>query len=402
MASPKHFRLIASIVALVLLGHWAALAWLQSLWRENPLLRPLAAPMYTRLLMPAAPPPVPVLQAPAAPARVKHSLTAAAPRPAGERPAKAPGPTPTPDAPGSNTGPTSPAPSVANSTATGTVTSTTAASSASAIAEAAASQASAAAAATTPGSAGSGSTAAAPAPAASATQTAAAPPARPSSAPTGPPAATDSWPADTRLSYRLSGYYRGELHGDARVQWQRSGERYQVRIDVAIGPLVALSMTSQGVVTPQGLVPHAYEELLRSRRRWATLGEEQVTLETGKQVARPAGVQDTASQFVELAHQFSSGRAVLQAGRQVQFWMARPGAVDLWTYDMLEEVTLHTPQLGAIRAIHLKPRPIANPRGNITAEIWFAPSLQYLPVRIRIQVGEGNYVDLLVDRIEQR
>jgi hypothetical protein len=47
------------------------------------------------------------------------------------------------------------------------------------------------------------------------------------------------------------------------------------------------------------------------------------------------------------------------------------------------------------------PRPVANPAGNITAELWFAPSLQYLPVRIKIHLGEGNFVDLMVEKIEQ-
>jgi len=48
-----------------------------------------------------------------------------------------------------------------------------------------------------------------------------------------------------------------------------------------------------------------------------------------------------------------------------------------------------------------KPRPLANPRGNITAEMWFAPSLQYLPVRIRVATGDAH-VDLFVEKIEQR
>ena len=47
-------------------------------------------------------------------------------------------------------------------------------------------------------------------------------------------------------------------------------------------------------------------------------------------------------------------------------------------------------------------RSIANPRGNITVEMWFAPSLQYLPVRIRVNMGEGTYLELTVVKIEQR
>ena len=117
---------------------------------------------------------------------------------------------------------------------------------------------------------------------------------------------------------------------------------------------------------------------------------------------RPPGVQDTASQFVELSHRFASGKDVLEVGRNVSFWMARPGAVDLWTYDIVGKEMLQSADLGSFEAFHLKPRPIANPRGNITAEMWFAPSLQYLPVRIRVSMGSEAHVDLLVDKIEQR
>ena len=45
---------------------------------------------------------------------------------------------------------------------------------------------------------------------------------------------------------------------------------------------------------------------------------------------------------------------------------------------------------------------LARPRGPIQAEIWFAPTLQYLPVRIRITQGADSYMDLLVETIEQR
>jgi hypothetical protein len=58
--------------------------------------------------------------------------------------------------------------------------------------------------------------------------------------------------------------------------------------------------------------------------------------------------------------------------------------------------------MGDLDTFHLKPRPIANPRGNFTAEMWFAPSLQYLPVRIKVIMGSEAFLDLTVDRIEQR
>ena len=210
----------------------------------------------------------------------------------------------------------------------------------------------------------------------------------------------DSWPADTRLSYRLGGYYRGALYGSARVQWQREESRYQVRVDLSLA-LLRVSMISQGEVRADTLLPRAYEEQLPWGLRRAVFDGAFVRLDNGVRLPQPAAVQDTASQFVELTHRFSSGREELKVGRQVSLWLARPQGMALWTYDVVEEELLDTPELGPVPAFHLRPRPIANPTGVITAELWFAPSLQYLPVRVRIDLGEGNFVDLMVERVEQ-
>jgi hypothetical protein len=245
--------------------------------------------------------------------------------------------------------------------------------------------------------------AAAPAPAASASLPSASAPASAASAAEAAQAALDQWPADSRLSYRLDGEWRsGRLYGDARVLWQREGSHYQVRLEVRIQLFGTQVLTSQGEVTPQGLVPRVYEELRPGKRRMAQLGEQVVVLENGTTVPRPPGVQDTASQFVELTQRFAMGKEPLAVGRTVTVWLARPGGVDRWTYDVVEREILQTPRLGPVEAFHLKPRPIANPRGNITAEMWFAPSLQYLPVRIKVVMAGEAWMDLVVDQIEQR
>lgn len=211
----------------------------------------------------------------------------------------------------------------------------------------------------------------------------------------------DAWPPDTRLAYRLGGNYRGELHGKAEVLWQREGARYQAVVQLDVGLLLSSRFTSQGAITARGLAPEVYEEQVRQRRRGVRLGTDSVRLDKGQRVPRPDGVQDAASQFVELSHRLASGALPLAAGTQVELWLARPGGVDEWTYDVVGEETLHLPRLGAVSAWHFKPRPLANPRGPITAEIWYAPSLQYLPVRIRLTQDADTWMDLMVETIEQ-
>lgn len=220
---------------------------------------------------------------------------------------------------------------------------------------------------------------------------------------------SDTWPPDTRLTYRLTGNYRGELRGSARVQWQREAPvpgrteavRYQVQLAISLSGVEIASMTSQGKINEAGLLPELYEEKLPGNVRRVTLEGNQIRFNNGRVDVRPTTVQDTASQFVDLSHRFATGVETLKEGAEVRLWLARPGGLDFWTYDVLAPEILQTPELGAIEAFRLKPRPLSSPRGPIVAEMWFAPSLQYLPVRVRISLGDGNFIDLMVERIEQ-
>lgn len=352
MARPIGTTLTAwpSLRALALMGvgvlvlHLGLLAALDRLWAQPSTLKPLVPPMLTRqigLAEPVAPPP----PTPAARARPA--------RPAATVVAKASEPTATPEPPeASASAPEPPATAAAEA-------------------------------------------APAPTPPADAT-----PP--PPQAGIDTPLEADRWPPSTRLSYRLTGYYRGELSGDAAVTWQRDGATYQAQVAMTIGLIVRMTLTSQGEITPEGLVPRQYEEQLGSRRRAVRLAENTITLSSGKQLPRPAGVQDTASQFVALTQRFATGQSKLVAGESVRFSMARPGGVDAWDYRVVGPEQLLLPSLGEVTAWHLKPEPLVTPRGSIVAEMWFAPSLQYLPVRIRISFNEENHVDLLVNTIEQR
>jgi hypothetical protein len=223
-----------------------------------------------------------------------------------------------------------------------------------------------------------------------------------------PPAAGKpfEWPPSTRLSYALTGNYRGEVNGNARVQWVRQGSRYQVHLDVAIGPsfapLISRRMTSDGTLGERGLVPRRYDEATRvlfrqPGRATVLFSPEQVTLANGSQHEALPDVQDTASQFVQLTWLFTTQPELLRAGNTVTMALALPKRTDRWVYDVLGVEQLVTP-IGVIDAYHLKPRLGERRPGNeLSAEVWFAPTLQYLPVRLRIAQDADTFIDLLLD-----
>ncbi|HEV7575006.1 MAG TPA: DUF3108 domain-containing protein [Caldimonas sp.] len=215
------------------------------------------------------------------------------------------------------------------------------------------------------------------------------------------------WPASTRVSYVLTGNYRGEVSGTAQVEWIRVGERYQVNLDLVVGPefapLITRRMTSEGAIATSGLVPDRYDEdthvAFRERRRMTVVFEnDAVVLANGERRERLAGVQDTASQFVQLTWLFSTEPSRLRVGNAVAFPLALPRAMDSYVYDVTEAQTLATP-FGAIEAFHLKPRPRPTRRpGTLSAELWIAPELRYLPVRIRIEQDAATFIDLMIAR----
>jgi hypothetical protein len=220
-----------------------------------------------------------------------------------------------------------------------------------------------------------------------------------------------AWPGSTKVSYVLTGNYRGEIHGTAQVEWIRVGLRYQMNLDVTVGlpfaPLYQRRMTSEGQLTPQGLMPERYDEeskvAFKDPRRYTLRFEpDSVLLPDGSRRERWLGMQDSVSQFPQLTYLFTTHPALLAAGNTIEMPLAlAPRSVKRWTYDVLEPETLATP-FGAVDTLHLKPRSVSTKAGgDLSVEIWFAPALAYLPARIRIQQDVDTFLDLMIKRKPQ-
>ena len=216
-----------------------------------------------------------------------------------------------------------------------------------------------------------------------------------------PSALAFDWPPSTRMSYAMEGNFRGPIQGHATVEWLRSGTRYQVHLETAVVPLLSRRLVSEGELTERGLVPRRFEGeqkvLLRAPRRWnLQFGPERVVLADGREVDMLPGTQDEASQFVQLTWLFTTQPQLLQVGRSIEVPLALNKRLDRWIYDVKEVQQLQLP-FGSVETYYVKPRREAR-GGEMTAEIWFAPSLQYLPVRILIRQDEATYVDLRLDK----
>lgn len=232
------------------------------------------------------------------------------------------------------------------------------------------------------------------------------PTAAPAPEPAPPPQATDAasapsinWPRSTRVSYILRGSYRGELYGTAQVEWIRHDNAYQVFMDVQSGLVFERHMRSEGTITPTGLTPSRYQEnskILFKAPRTLNIAFDatSVVLGNGQRLPTMPGVQDPASQFLQLTYLFRAQPERLTPGTQIEIPVALPRHLNPWVFDVMPPEVLDTP-IGRLQAYQLKPKSMNAVRPNdLKADIWFSPELQYLPVRIRIFQDENTYLDL--------
>jgi Protein of unknown function (DUF3108) len=222
-----------------------------------------------------------------------------------------------------------------------------------------------------------------------------------------------AWPPSTRLTYVLTGTAKGgPVEGQATVEWLRSGNRYQVFMEASVGPSFAPLMTrrdsSEGEITADGLSPSRYSQetkvvLQKPRRQTIFLDADRIRFPNGTEAPRPAGVQDSVSQFVHLTWLFTTHPDWLVAGRSIELPLALPRQVSPWTYDVVGAQTQYTLTAGPVETMHVKPRRESKGTGgDLTVELWVAPSLQYLPVRIVIKQDAETYIDLLLEKLPQQ
>ena len=209
------------------------------------------------------------------------------------------------------------------------------------------------------------------------------------------PSPSFDWPPSTRLSYLLQGDVNGPVDGSAQVEWLRSGQRYQVRFEVSAATFFSRRSVSDGELTARGLEPRQFQgeqRVMFKTRRWSQqFTPDRITLSDGSDQPTAPGVQDEASQFVQLTWLFTTQPQLLQVGRSIEVPLMINRRLDHWVYDVIEQETLRL-SFGEVATFHVKPRRVRP--GALAVEMWFAPTLQYLPVRIMVRQNESNHMDL--------
>ncbi|MDZ7937766.1 MAG: DUF3108 domain-containing protein [Rhodoferax sp.] len=203
------------------------------------------------------------------------------------------------------------------------------------------------------------------------------------------------FPAPALIKYEVRASVKGiNLTLNGELLWQHDGKNYNARLEFTHFLLGSRMQTSKGQLGPQGLEPLRFGDKVRSEvAAHFDKAAAKVTFSANTpDVALTPGMQDQLSAVLQLSAMLAAEPQRYPAGTEIPFQAVGPRSVEAWTFTVGETEKLSMPG-GELQAIKLS-RPPAGPHSN-RADIWFAPSQGYLPVRIRLTEANGDIADNL-------
>ena len=231
-------------------------------------------------------------------------------------------------------------------------------------------------------------------PSASTLSTAVTPPA--TALPAGPkttPVTAVALPQSVLLKYKMTGASKGlNYNANAELSWNHRGGSYDAHMEVSALFLGARRMTSRGQITPQGLAPERFSDKFRSELAAHFLPDQgKITFSANTPDALwVEGAQDRVSVFMQLGGMLAARPGDFPPGSEITLYTIGPREADTWTFVVEAQDMLALPggETPAIKVTRKPRRPY-----DQTVEIWYAPSLAYLPVRNRITQQNGDFID---------
>lgn len=207
-------------------------------------------------------------------------------------------------------------------------------------------------------------------------------------------------PGSGRLQFDVLGKIKGFGYTvSGELVWQQDGRRYQSRFEIGLPLLGSRVQTSQGDITPQGLAPTRFGDKVRSEQAAHFEREKGLISFSANTPSVPleAGAQDRLSLFMQLAAQLAAAPQRYPAGTLITLQTVSAREAEPWTFrvDQPELLQLPIGPLNAVRLTRLPRQPY-----DQQVDLWFAPSLGYLPVRLRVTHPNGDVADQVLRKFD--
>jgi hypothetical protein len=204
------------------------------------------------------------------------------------------------------------------------------------------------------------------------------------------------FPASGKFSYIATVVNDGQPKtGAGSLEWTSDGRDYQLRLESSALFITLITQTSVGSIGAGGLQPERYaDKRLRRSEKAAHFRRDsgRITFSgNSNSAALQPGAQDRLSVLMQLAATAAGNTAMFMRNSQLSIQVAGTDEADNWVFSVEGEEALELPA-GKTAAV----RVLRTPRKDFDArlELWLAPTLGYLPVRIKQTEANGNTFDL--------
>ena len=177
------------------------------------------------------------------------------------------------------------------------------------------------------------------------------------------------------------------------VDWLQDGNAYDARLSLGVLFRTLRTQHSSGVVGPTGIEPERFSDTRKTEVASHFVRSEGKVVFSNNVPSVPllVGAQDRLSVVMQLGAMLAGDPARFPAGSTIAIQTVGPRDADIWTFNVGEEETLDL-LYGPVKAI----RVTRNPRREFDdkIEVWLAPGLDYLPVRLKQTQPNGDFADM--------
>lgn len=205
-------------------------------------------------------------------------------------------------------------------------------------------------------------------------------------------------PPSARLRYDVASKVKGfTFNAGGQLNWRQDGSTYEARLEISAFLLGSIVQTSTGRVSPTGLAPDRFSDKRRSEKSAEFDHTTQRIRYSNNARIDPllAGAQDQVSISLQLAGLLNANPQYTQ-GQTISLPVSGASSSETWRFDIGPEATLNLPAGPMLTRILTR-----QPRhgGDKKIQIWLAPTLENLPVRIRISESNGDFIDQSLEEI---
>ncbi len=208
-------------------------------------------------------------------------------------------------------------------------------------------------------------------------------------------------PESALLKYQVQGQVKGlNYWANAELAWQQDGQNYESRLSISAFLLGSRTQLSKGTLGSEGLMPTRFSDKSRSELAAHFQRDKGIISFSANSPDAPLlkGAQDRLSVVIQIASLFAADPTRFPLGTMLSFQTVSQREAEVWHFLVEKEELLQLP-FGEINAIKLNRKPRREFDQHI--ELWFAPTLGYLPVRLRITNANGDVVDQLLSKAEK-